>query len=70
MTPRRLAIALVATLAMGTSGVAQAAWTEPVSGPLNIDPTKGALRPDVAGVGGVPYVVWTENSARVEGGRR
>jgi Bacterial Ig domain len=36
-------------------------WDLVGTGSLNIDATKDAVRPDVASVGGVPYVAWHEN---------
>lgn len=38
------------------------AWHQD-GGSLNIDPTQDAEDPDIADVGSVPYVVWTEDSA-------
>jgi hypothetical protein len=36
-------------------------WDLVGAGSLNIDATKDAVRPDVASIGGVPYVAWHEN---------
>jgi hypothetical protein len=42
------------------------AWTQ-VGGVLNVDPTQSAFHPTIAGVGGVPYVSWTEQTQSGQG---
>ncbi len=37
-------------------------WDLVGSGSLNIDATKDAVRPDIASIGGVPYVAWIETN--------
>jgi hypothetical protein len=60
---RRLALlAVLAALSLGAlAPAAQASWS-PVGGALNVDPTKDAVSPSIATVGGVPYVAWREGT--------
>jgi hypothetical protein len=47
---------------------AQASWS-PVGDAVNVDPTKDALSPSIATVGGVPYVAWKESTLVIKAGK-
>jgi hypothetical protein len=56
----------VASLALcALVSTAQAAWNQPVAGSLNISTSEGAFNPQIAHVGGVPYVAWAEVNSSV-----
>ena len=44
-------------------GVTRAAWNQPVAGSLNVSMSQDGFNPQMADVGGVPYVAWTEMNA-------